>query len=65
MALLVLSGVISLVNGIGTLRNRVSDAHGRHLSVAPSVHHAKLAVNTAVAVAAFLVQRYQELQQSQ
>ena len=57
----VLGGVISLVNGIGTLRNKVSDAHGSHLSVAPSIHHAELAVNTAGAVAAFLVQRYQEL----
>lgn len=60
-----LGGAMSLVNGIATLRNRLSDAHGSHLSVTPSVHHAELAVNTAGAVAAFLVERYQELQQSQ
>lgn len=61
----ILGGAMSLVNGIGTLRNRLSDSHGRggKLPVRPSPRHASLAVNTAGAVATFLVETYQEKQQ--
>ncbi|WP_246777474.1 abortive infection family protein [Rhizobium sp. BG4] len=54
----ILGGAMTLVNGIGTLRNRLSDAHGRggSLPVRPSPRHASLAVNTAGAVATFLVE---------
>lgn len=54
----ILGGAMNLVNGIGTLRNRLSDAHGRGgaLPVRPSPRHASLAVNTAGAVATFLVE---------
>ena len=54
----ILGGAMNLVNGIGTLRNRLSDAHGRGgpLPVRPSARHASLAVNTAGAVATFLVE---------
>jgi hypothetical protein len=54
----ILGGAVTLVNGIGTLRNRLSDAHGRGgpLPVRPSPRHASLAVNTAGAVATFLVE---------
>ncbi|WP_430242653.1 abortive infection family protein [Neorhizobium sp. DAR64861/K0K2] len=54
----ILGGAMTLVNGIGTLRNRLSDAHGRGgaLPVRPSPRHASLAVNTAGAVATFLVE---------
>lgn len=60
----ILGGAMSLVNGIGTLRNRLSDSHGRggKLPVRPSPRHASLAVNTAGAVATFLVETYQEKQ---
>lgn len=56
----ILGGAMNLVNGIGTLRNRFSDAHapGAKMPVKPSERHAKLAVNTAGAVAAFLVETY-------
>ncbi|WP_246705776.1 abortive infection family protein [Rhizobium leguminosarum] len=49
---------MTLVNGIGTLRNRLSDAHGGggSLPVRPSPRHASLAVNTAGAVATFLLE---------
>lgn len=58
----ILGGAMNLVNGIGTLRNRMSDSHGRggKLPVKPSPRHASLAVNTAGAVATFLVETYLE-----
>lgn len=58
----ILGGAINLVNGIGTLRNRLSDSHGRggKLPVKPSPRHASLAVNTAGAVATFLVETFLE-----
>lgn len=61
----ILGGAMNLVNGIGTLRNRLSDSHGRggKLPVRPSPRHASLAVNTAGAIATFLVETYQEKQQ--
>lgn len=56
----ILGGAMNMVNGIGTLRNRLSDAHGRGgpLPVRPSERHASLAVNTAGAVATFLVETH-------
>ncbi|WDR07468.1 abortive infection family protein [Devosia rhodophyticola] len=56
----ILGGAMNLVNGIGTLRNRLSDSHGRGgaLPVKPSPRHASLAVNTAGAIAVFLVETY-------
>ena len=58
----ILGGAMNLVNGIGTLRNRLSDSHGRggRLPVRPSPRHATLAVNTAGAVATFLVETFLE-----
>jgi len=58
----ILGGAMNLVNGIGTLRNRLSDSHGRggRLPVRPSPRHASLAVNTAGAIATFLVETFNE-----
>ena len=60
----ILGGAMNLVNGIGTLRNRLSDSHGRggRLPVRPSSRHAHLAVNTAGAIATFLVETFLERQ---
>ena len=60
----ILGGAMNLVNGIGTLRNRLSDSHGRggRLPVKPSPRHATLAVNTAGAVATFLIETYLDKQ---
>jgi hypothetical protein len=59
----ILGGAMTLVNGIGTLRNRLSDSHGRGgKPVRPSARHAKLAVNMAGALATFLVETYIERQ---
>jgi hypothetical protein len=56
----ILGGAMNLVNGIGTLRNRLSDSHARggKLPVKPSPRHTSLAVNTAGAVATFLVETF-------
>jgi hypothetical protein len=52
----VLGSLQNLVNGLATLRNRLSDAHGRgeKIPARPSPRHARLAVNSAGAAAAFL-----------
>lgn len=57
----ILGGAMTLVNGIGTLRNKLSDSHGRGgLPVRPAPRHASLAVNTAGAIATFLVETFNE-----
>lgn len=57
----ILGGAITVVNGIGTLRNRLSDSHGRGgKTVRPSARHASLAVNMAGALATFLVETHTE-----
>lgn len=53
----ILGGAMTMVNGIGTLRNKLSDSHGRGgRHVKPSPRHASLAVNLAGALATFLVE---------
>jgi hypothetical protein len=58
----ILGGAMNVVNGIGTLRNKLSDAHGRggKLPVRPSPRHATLAVNMAGAIAVFIVETHFE-----
>jgi hypothetical protein len=57
----ILGGAMTIVNGIGTLRNRFSDSHGRGgKPVRPSARHASLAVNIAGAMALFLVETHSE-----
>ncbi len=52
----ILGGCWSVVNGLGTLRNRLSDSHGKGaMPVRPAPRHAELAVNLAGAMASFLV----------
>lgn len=54
----ILGSATNLVNGLGTLRNKLSDSHGHGgpRPVRPALRHASLAVNAAGAVAAFLVE---------
>jgi hypothetical protein len=57
----ILSGVSTVVTGIGSLRNSLSDAHGRgKRAVRPAPRHAKLAVNAGFAVAGFLIDTHIE-----
>lgn len=53
----ILSGCISVVKGLGSLRNKLSDAHGKGITyVAPSQRHAEFAVNIAGATSIFLLE---------
>ena len=55
----ILSGVTSVVGGLEGLRNQIGDAHGRTNEAAkPVERHARLAVNLAGAVAAFLAEAH-------
>ncbi|KAF0108162.1 MAG: hypothetical protein FD146_1176 [Anaerolineaceae bacterium] len=56
----ILGGCSSIVNGLGTLRNRLGDAHGQGKNpVRPAPRHAELAVNLAGSVALFLVETWE------
>jgi hypothetical protein len=55
----ILSGCYSVVNGLGTLRNKLSDSHGQGgKPVRPASRHADLAVNLAGTMATFLVETW-------
>lgn len=55
----ILGGCTSVVEGLGAVRNKISDAHGRGAKGArPSPRHAHLAVNLAGAMATFLVETW-------
>lgn len=55
----VLSGCTSVVEGLGSLRNRFSDAHGRgKRAPKPSDRHARLAVNLAGGMSLFLAETW-------
>lgn len=52
----ILGGCSAVVNGLGVLRNRLGDAHGKNrAAVKPSPRHAELAVNLAGSMALFLI----------
>jgi abortive infection Abi-like protein len=56
----ILSGCYSVVSGLATLRNKLSDSHGQGgKPVRPAPRHADLAVNLAGAMAVFLVETWQ------
>jgi hypothetical protein len=55
----ILGGCTSVVIGLGTLRNRVSDSHGQgRRAVRPAPRHAQLAVNLAGTMATFLIETW-------
>ncbi len=55
----ILGSAANIVNGIGSLRNKLSDAHGRGgAPILPSERHANFVVNIAGATATFLVETY-------
>ncbi|MDP1617911.1 abortive infection family protein [Phenylobacterium sp.] len=56
----ILGGCTSVVAGLGAVRNKISDAHGRGAAgVRPVARHAQLAVNLAGAMATFIVETWQ------
>lgn len=48
----VITGLASIIQGLATMRNKMSDSHGT--TYKPARHHAKLAVNCAMTLADFL-----------
>lgn len=52
-----LTGLVSIVNGIAAARNAMSDAHARTYKPAP--HHARLVVNAANTITDFLLASYE------
>ncbi len=61
----ILGGVTSVVNELGSLRNRLGDAHGKgKRPVRPASRHAGLAVNLAGSIALFLVDTWLARSQS-
>jgi len=56
----ILGGCHTVVQNLGTLRNRIGDAHGQGRNpVRPAPRHAALAVNLAGSMATFLVETWQ------
>jgi len=56
----ILGGCKSVVEGLGALRNKLSDAHGKgKKSAKPSSRHAQLAVNLAGSMATFIVSTWE------
>lgn len=52
----ILGGCTAVVEGLGALRNRLSDSHGKgKVGVKPAPRHAELAVNLAGALAIYLL----------
>ena len=61
----ILGGCQSVINGLGSLRNKVGDAHGKGLRhVKPHERHAKLAVNLAGTLSSFLIDTFNQKQKS-
>ena len=56
----ILGGCSGVVNGLGNLRNKLGDAHGKGKNaIKPAPRHAELSVNLAGSMALFLVQTFQ------
>jgi len=56
----ILGGCTAVVEGLGSMRNRLGDAHGQgKKQIRPAPRHAELAVNLAGAMAIFLVATHQ------
>lgn len=49
----ILSGLISIINGLANMRNEMSDAHARQYK--PEKRHSKLAVNSSKTLSEFLI----------
>jgi hypothetical protein len=61
----ILGGCQTVVEGLGALRNRLSDAHGKGAAgVRPAARHAELAVNLAGTMATFLLQTWEAQKKS-
>ena len=56
----ILGGCQTVVDGLGALRNKLSDSHGKKVTqIKPSQRHAELAVNLSGALTTFLLETYE------
>jgi hypothetical protein len=60
----ILGGATNVVENLGSLRNKIGDAHGKGRPVAVQPRHAQLAVNLAGTIATFLVETWTETKAS-
>lgn len=61
----ILGGCTAVVEGLGALRNRLSDAHGKgKIASRPAPRHAELAVNLSGALAMYLLATWQARQET-
>jgi hypothetical protein len=61
----ILGGCTAVVEGLGALRNRLSDSHGQgKIGIKPAPRHAELAVNLAGALAAYLLATWEARSES-
>jgi len=59
----ILGGATSVVEGLGSLRNKIGDAHGQgKRAVRPTARHAQLAVNLAGTMATFIIETWNDRQ---
>jgi len=57
----ILGGCSAIVNGLGSLRNKHGDAHGKsNKAIKPSLRHAELAVNLSGSMALFLIETLEQ-----
>jgi hypothetical protein len=57
----ILGGCSGVVNGLGSLRNKLGDAHGQgETQIRPKPRHAELAVNLAGAMSLYLLSTFEE-----
>jgi hypothetical protein len=55
----ILGGCSGIINGLGSLRNKLGDAHGKgKVNVKPAPRHAELAVNLSGTMALFLLETF-------
>ena len=52
----ILGGIKTTIEGLGALRNKLSDAHGKSKKVKPSARHSELAVNLAGTMCKFMIE---------
>jgi len=58
----ILGGCSAIVNGLGTLRNKLGDAHGKSIStIKPQPRHAELAIGLSGSMATFLMETYKKM----
>ena len=60
----ILGGANGIISGLGSLRNKLGDAHGKSkMNVRPKARHGELAVNLAGSMALFLYETFKEQEQ--